>query len=172
MSPLMFSLGNCISSQMITKKREYVAVMFGFPGVVQRHITCPKFCSTLPEASHLTRLWPCIINRHLALLSQEFDSRPAAFSEVLTKWLFVVHWVEWCPSGDAMYSQPSSLPVFPVVSCFVTSFFFLSIRSTGILCRCCHSLVTRGQLLWRSTNVFCPVSICRKWHGRLDIRQS
>ena len=70
--------------QMIAKERCYVAVMsVGLPGVVLWHITCPKFSSTSPEASRLTRfLWPSIVTRHLAL-SQEFDSRPSAFSEVL-----------------------------------------------------------------------------------------
>ena len=77
---------------MIATVRDYVAVMS--PGVVLWHTTCQKFCSALPEASHLTLLWPGIVNRHLALLSQEFDSRPSAFSEVLTKWPFVMHRVE------------------------------------------------------------------------------
>ena len=144
----------------------------GFPGVVQRHITCPKFCSTLPEASHLTRLWPGIINRYFILLSQESDCRSSAISEVLTERLFVAHWVEWCPSGDAMYSYPSSLSVLPVVSRFITRFFFLSIRSTGVLCRCCQFLVLCGQMLRRYTNVFCSVSSCHMLHGRLDIRQN
>ena len=80
---------------MIAKKREYVAMMsVGLPGVVQWRIACPKLCCTLPEASHLTRLWPSIITLHLALLPQESDSRPSAVSEVLAKRLFVVHWVE------------------------------------------------------------------------------
>ena len=85
---------------MIAKERDYVAVMsvrFPVLGVVLWHITCPKFGSTLPEASHLTRLWPGIINRQPALVSQEFDSRPSAFSEVLTKWLFVMHRVVAMP---------------------------------------------------------------------------
>ena len=80
---------------MVAKEREYVAVMsVGFPGVILWHITCLKFGSTFPEASHLTRLWPGIINGHLALLPQELDSRPSACSEVLTKWLFIMHRVE------------------------------------------------------------------------------
>ena len=80
---------------MIAKEREYVTVMsVGFPGVVLWHVVCPKLCCALPEASHLTRLWPGIINRHFALLSKESDCRSSAFSEVLAKWLFVVHWVE------------------------------------------------------------------------------
>ena len=59
--------GNCVSSQMITKEQEYVAVMsVGLPGVVLWHIVCPKPCCARPEASHFTRLWPGIINRHLA----------------------------------------------------------------------------------------------------------
>ena len=88
-----------------------------------------KFCATLPEASLLTCLWPGIVNRYLALLSQEFDGRPSAFSEVLEKWLFITHWVESSPSGDAMYSHPSSLPVFPVVPCFITTVLLLFISA-------------------------------------------
>ena len=42
----------------------------------------------------------------------------------------------------------------------------------GIRCRCCQSLVTCGSMKRRSTNVFYPVSSCRKWHGRLHIRQA
>ena len=124
--------GNCVSSQMIAKERECVAMMsVGLPGVVLWHIACPKLCCTLPEASHLTSLSPGIINRHLALLSQESDSRPSAASEVLAKRLFIVHWVEWCSSGDTVYSDPSSFSVFPVVSRFITGArgFLLSIRS-------------------------------------------
>ena len=67
---------------MIAKEREYVAVLsVGFPGVVLWHVVCPKLCCTLPEFSHLTRLWPGIMNRHFALLYQESDSSPSAFSE-------------------------------------------------------------------------------------------
>ena len=73
---------------MTAKEREYVAVMsVGSPGGVLGHVVCPKLCCALPEASHLTRLWPGIIN-------QESDCRSSAFSEVLTARLFVVHWVE------------------------------------------------------------------------------
>ena len=111
--------GNFVSSHLIVKERDYVAVMsVESPGGVLWHVVCPKLCSALPKASHLTFLWPGIINRHFALLSQESHCRPSAFSEVLTERLFVVHWVEKCPPGDAMYSHPSSLSVFPVVSCF------------------------------------------------------
>ena len=80
---------------MTTKEQEYVTVMsVGFPGVILWHVVCPKLCRALPEASHLTRLWPGIINHRLALLPQKSDCRPSAFSEVLAKSLFVVHWVE------------------------------------------------------------------------------
>ena len=80
---------------MIAKELEYVAEMsVGSPGGVLWHVVCPKLCCAPPEASHLTRLWPGIINRHFALLSQESDCRSSAFSEVLTERLFVVHWVE------------------------------------------------------------------------------
>ena len=104
--------GNCVSKQTTAKEREYVALMsVRLPSVVLWHIICPKLCCALPEVSHLIRLWPSIINRHLAQLSQEFDSRPSAFSEVLTKWLLVMHWVEQSPSGDAVCYHPSSLPV-------------------------------------------------------------
>ena len=115
---------------MNVKKKDYAAVVsFRFPDVVLWHITCPKFSGSIQEASHLTRLWPDIVNRHLALLSQEFDSRHAAFSEVLAKRLFGMHWVEQSPSGDAMYSHPSSHSVFPAVSCFVTWVLLLFIRA-------------------------------------------
>ena len=74
---------------------DYVAVMsVGSPGGVLWHVVCPKLGYTLPEVSHLTRLWPGIINRHFTLLSQESDCSPSAFSEALTERLFVVHWVE------------------------------------------------------------------------------
>ena len=127
----------------------------------------------LPEASHLTRLWPGIINRHLALLPQEFDSRPSAFSEVLAKWLFVVHWVEWCPSGDTMYSHPSSLSVFPVsLALHHRGFSLVNPFHAKIKCRCHQFLVLCGRMLGRSTNVFCSVSSCHTWHGRLHIRQN
>ena len=88
-------MANCVSSQVIAKEREYVAVMsVGSPGVVLWRVVCPKLCRALPKASHLTHPWPGIINRHLALLSQESDCRPSAFSEVLAKKVFVVHWIE------------------------------------------------------------------------------
>ena len=78
---------------MIAKEREYAAMMsVGLPGVVLLHVVCPKLGYALPEVSHLTRLLPGIINRHFALLSQESDCRPSAFSEALTERLFV-HWV-------------------------------------------------------------------------------
>ena len=87
-----------------------------------------NFCRALPKASHLTHPWPGIINHHLALLPQEFDCCPPAFSEVLAKRLFIVHWVEQCLSGDIVHSHPSSFSVFPVVSRFITGVFLLSIR--------------------------------------------
>ena len=71
---------------MIAKERDYITVMsVGLPRVVLWHITCPKPSGILPEASYLTRLLPGIVDRHLALLSQEFDSSPSAISEVLAK---------------------------------------------------------------------------------------
>ena len=77
------------------EKSEKVAVMsVGFPGVVLWHIVCPKLVHALPEGSHLTRLWPGIISRHFAQLSQKSDCRYSAFSGALTEKLFVVHWVE------------------------------------------------------------------------------
>ena len=164
--------GNCVLSHVIAKERDYVAVMsVGSRGGVLWHVVCPKLGYALSKASHLTCLWPGIINRYFALLSQESDCRPSAFREALTKRLFVVHWVEWCPSGDAMYSHPSSLCVLPVVSRFIAGAFLLSIH-TEILCRCYQFLVLCGQVLRRSTKVFCPVSSCHTRHGRLHIRQS
>ena len=97
--------GNCVSSQVIAKEREYVAVMsVGSPGVVLWHVVCPKLCCALPKASHLTHSWPGIINRHFALLSQESDCRSSAFSEDLTEKLFIVHRVEWCSSRDTHHA--------------------------------------------------------------------
>ena len=76
----------CVSGQMTAKERKYVTVMsVGFPGVILWHVICPKLCRALPEASHLTCLWPGIINHHLALLPQESDCCPPAFSEVMVK---------------------------------------------------------------------------------------
>ena len=122
--------GNCVLSHVIAKERDYVAVMsVGSPGGFLWHVVCPKLGYALPEASHLTCLWPGIINRHFALLSQESDCRSSAFSEVLTERLFVAHWIESCPSGDTMYSHPSSLSVLPLVSRFIARVFLLSIRS-------------------------------------------
>ena len=80
--------------------------------------------STLPEASHLTHLWPSLVKRHLALLSEDSDNRPSAFSEVLAKWLFVVHWIEQSLSDDAMYVLS---PIVP--SRLVTGVLPLSIRA-------------------------------------------
>ena len=120
---------------MIAKEREYAVVMsVGSLGGVLWNVVCPKLGYARPEASHLTRLWPGIINRHFALLSQESDCRPSAFSEALTERLFVVHRVEKCPSGDAMYSHPSSLSALPVVSRFIAGVFLLSIRSIQGFC--------------------------------------
>ena len=80
---------------MTAKEQEYVTVMsVGLPGVILWHVVCPKLCRALPEASHVTHLWPGIINHHLALLPQESDCRSSAFSEFLAKRLFVVHCVE------------------------------------------------------------------------------
>ena len=82
-------------SHVIAKERDYVAVMsVESPGCDLWHVLCPELGYAVPEASHLTRLWPGIINRHFALLSLESDCRPSAFSEALTERLFVVHWVE------------------------------------------------------------------------------
>ena len=87
--------GNCVLSHVIAEERDHVAVMsVGSPGGVLWHVVCPKLGYALPEVSHLTRLWPGIINRHFALLSQESDCRPSALSEVMAKRLFVVRWVE------------------------------------------------------------------------------
>ena len=136
-------------------------------------ISFAKLCCTLPDASHLTRLWPGIINPHLALLFQESDSRLSAVSEVLAKRLFVLHWVEWCSSGDTVYSHPSSFSFFPVVSRFITGFFSpVHPFHAGIQCRCCQLLVLGGLMLKRSTNVFCSVRNCHMWPGRLHIRQN
>ena len=52
---------------------------------------CPKLCRALPEASHLTCLWTGIINHHLAVLSQESDCCPPAFSVVKARKLFVMN---------------------------------------------------------------------------------
>ena len=73
---------------------ERAVMSVGFPGVILWHVIGPKLCRALPEASHRTCLWPGIVNHHLALLLQESDCCPSAFSEVRAKRLFVVHWVE------------------------------------------------------------------------------
>ena len=41
-----------------------------------------------------------------------------------------------------------------------------------IQCRCYQFLVFCCQMLKRSTDVFCSVSNCRRWHGRLHFRQN
>ena len=99
-SALMLSRGNriltkrghgcCVSGQMNAKERKYVTLMYvGSPGVILWHVVCPKLCRALPEALHLTCLWPGIINYHLVLLLQESDCCPPAFSEIMAKRLFV-----------------------------------------------------------------------------------
>ena len=119
-----------VSLEMTAEERKYVTVMsVGFLGLILWHVICPKLCRALPEASHLTCLWPGITNHHLALLSQESGSRVSAFSEVLAKRKFVVHWVELCSSGDTVFPHPSSISVFPMVSRFITEVILLSIRS-------------------------------------------
>ena len=166
--------GNCVLNYVIAKERDYVAVMsVGSPGGVLWHVVCPKLDYALPEASHLTRFWPGIINRHFALLSQESDCRPSAFRDALTERLFVVHWVEWCPSDDAMYSHPSSLSVLPLVSRFIAGIFLLSIRSiqgfcVGVISFWCSVVRCGGD----PRMCFCPVSSCHTRHGRLQILQS
>ena len=127
--------GNCVLSHVIAKERDYVAVMsVGSPGGGLWHVVCPELGNALPEVSHLTRLWPGIINCHFALLSRNSDCRPSAFSEALTERLYVVHWVEWCPSGDIVHSHPTSLSVLPVVSCLIARVFLWSIRSRQGFC--------------------------------------
>ena len=80
---------------MTAEERKYVTVMsVGSPGVILWHVVGPKLCHALPEASHLTCLWPGIINHHLVLLPQESDCCPPAFSDVMAKRLFAVQWVE------------------------------------------------------------------------------
>ena len=87
--------GHSVLSHVIAEERDYAAVMsVGSLGGVLWHVICPKFGCALPEFSHLTRLWPGIINRYFILLSQESDSSPSAFSEALAERLFVMHWVE------------------------------------------------------------------------------
>ena len=163
--------GNCVLSHVIAKERDYVAVLsVGSPGGVLWHVVCPKLGYALPEASHLTHLWPGIISRHFALLSQESDCRPSAFSEALTE--KAVHralgrmvsvWRYRVLPPIVPFCSPSSLALHRRVS-------FLSIR--GTLCRCCQFLVLCGQMWRHSTNVFCPVSTCHTRHGGLHIRQS
>ena len=107
------------------------------------------------QRTRISPACPGVINRHFALLSQESDCRPSAFSEALTERLFVAHWVEECPSDDAMFSHQSSFSVLPVVLRFITRFFFLSIRSLqGFCVRCYQFLVLCGQMQRRPTNVF------------------
>ena len=142
---------NCASSQMIAKKRECVAVMsVGFPGVVLWHIVCPNLCCALPEGSHLTCLWPGVINRHFGLWSQESDCRSSAFSEVLT---FVVLATP-CTLTHRPLCSPSSLVLHRKGFSLVHPFH------TGTQRRCYQSLVLCGQMLRRSMNVFCSVSSC------------
>ena len=70
-------------------------------------------------------------------------------------------------SGDAMYSYPPSLSVFPVVSCFVTRGFALAHPChDGIQCRCCQFRVACVPMLRRPTSVFYPAASCRRWRGK------
>ena len=88
--------GHCVLSHVIAEERDYAAVMsVGSPSGVLWHVICPKSGCVFPEVSHVTRLWPGIIKRHFAMLSQESsDCRPSAFNVDLTERLFVVHRVE------------------------------------------------------------------------------
>ena len=75
----------------------------------------------------------------------ESDSRPSPFSGFLTQRLIVVHWVEQSPSGDATYPHPSSTPVFPKVTFFVTRVLPLLIRammgvSVDVVSLCWHAV--------------------------------
>ena len=166
--------GNCVSSNVIAKERDYVAVMsVGSPGGVVWHVVCPKLGYALPEVSHLTRLWPGIINRHFAQVSQEPDCRPSAFSEALTEEAvrralgrIVSVWRYRVLLPIVPFCSPSSLVLHR------RDFSLLHSFHTGILCRCCQFLVHCGQMRRRSTNVFCPVSNYHTRHGRLHIRQS
>ena len=55
-------------SHVIAEEQDCAAVMsVGSPGGVLWHVVCPKLGYALPEVSHLTRLWPGIINRHFTL---------------------------------------------------------------------------------------------------------
>ena len=155
---------------MTAKERKYVTVMsVGFPGVILWHVVCPKLCRALPEASHLTLLWPGIINHHLALLPQESDLRSVRLCKKAVRRAvgrIVIVW-RYCALS------PIFLLCFPVVSHFVIGVVLLSIRSMqGFQCRCCQFQVLDGPMLRRSTNAPCSVQNCHMWHGRLHIRQN
>ena len=145
------------SGHMTAKERKYVAVTsVGLPGVVLWHVACPKLCCALPEASHLTRLWPGIINRHLALLSQESDSRPSAFSEVLAIGC------SSCIGSSVRLAIPCTLTHLP-------SLFSQSSRASSQRFFSCPSVPCRDSVL-----VVLSVSgagTVTLWHGRLQIRQ-
>ena len=97
-----------------------------------------------------------IINHHLALLPKNLAVVLKRFSEVMAKRLFNVHWVEWCPSGDIVHSHPFSFSVFPEVSRIITGFFSpVHPPHARIHCKCCPFQVLDGQMLRRSTHVFC-----------------
>ena len=129
--------GNCVSSQVIAKEREYVAVMsVGMPSGVLWHVVCPKLCCALPEASHLTRYQ-----------SSSRSVVPGICQSSL--------WVQLGPgkrcslclgSNSDRLAIPCTLThfpsVFPVVSRLIIGSFFLSIRSTqrfsvGVISFCC-----------------------------------
>ena len=157
---------------MTAKVRKDVTVLsVGFPGVILWHVTCPKLCRALPEASHFTCLWPGIINQHLALMPQKNLTVVLlrSFSESTAK--KAVHRALGRIVSVCRYCALS--PIF--LLCFPSSLALHHIgyspvhpSHAGIQCRCYQFLVLCGQvvdgrMMRRSTNVFCSVRSCHFW---------
>ena len=68
--------------------------------------------------------------------------------------------------------SPIFLLCFPSSLALHHTFFFVHPFHAGIQCSCCRFQVLDGQMLRRSTNVFCSVWSCLMRHGRLHIRQN
>ena len=98
-----------------------------------------KLCRALPEASHLTCLWPGIIYHHHALLPQELDCCPPAFSGGYGK-KAVHRALGRCFVSSLPLHHRGFSPVHP--------------SHAGIQCKCCQFQVV-DLLVFSSLN-FCP----------------
>ena len=150
-----------------------------FPGVILWHVTCPKLCRALQEASHFTCLWP--VNIWLCCTRYHQSSSRSVVPRIRLS----SSCVQW-GSGKKAVRRALGRIVFVCQYCALLPIFLLCFPSSlalhhwdfspvhpshaGIQCRCCQFQVVDGRMLRRSTNVICSVRSCHIWHGRLHIR--